>query len=143
MTILHLDGDKVYAAYLHRALRALETLNNGSHEAAHLLELEFCYAATPTEALEILDTQTIDLVLTELDMLKHNGVEFLQELRSHTDFSRIPVWLLTDVPLERLPSDEVMKEAWDVELRLYKSTLQPDRLFEALVRLPESTNKPA
>lgn len=50
-------------------------------------------------ALGILDDNTIDLVVLELQLTGHNGVEFLYEFRSYPDWDHIPVLLHTNVPV--------------------------------------------
>jgi DNA-binding response OmpR family regulator len=49
-------------------------------------------------ALGILDEHQIDLVVLELQLTGHNGVEFLYEFRSYPDWDHIPVILHTMVP---------------------------------------------
>lgn len=49
-------------------------------------------------AISSLEQKLPDLVITELQLPKHNGVEFLYEFRSYQDLSNIPVMILTHVP---------------------------------------------
>ena len=49
------------------------------------------------EALEILDTQNIDIILTDLMMPKLSGIELLNQLRTSPRTSKIPVILCSSV----------------------------------------------
>lgn len=51
------------------------------------------------KALTILDENQIDIIILELQLAGHNGVEFLYELRSYPDWDDIPVMLHTMVPV--------------------------------------------
>jgi DNA-binding response OmpR family regulator len=49
-------------------------------------------------ALGVMDAHNPDLIILELQLANHNGVEFLYEIRSYPDWDRIPVLLHTMVP---------------------------------------------
>ena len=44
------------------------------------------------------DQQTPELVLLELQLIEHSGVEFLYEFRSYPEWQSIPVIVLSNVP---------------------------------------------
>lgn len=46
---------------------------------------------TAQAAIHALDDNTIDLVVMEMALPEHNGIEFLYELRSYTDLRTLPV----------------------------------------------------
>ncbi len=48
-------------------------------------------------ALGVLDEHDIGLIVLELELAGHNGVEFLYELRSYPDWNHIPIILHTMV----------------------------------------------
>lgn len=52
---------------------------------------------TAQGGIHALDTNPRDLVILELEMAGHNGVEFLYELRSYAEWQQLPVVLLTQV----------------------------------------------
>jgi two-component SAPR family response regulator len=121
MTILHVDEDGIYAKYLERALRAsCPTTVQG---------LSYYHEHSPDGALAILDTHKVDLVICELDLYGHNGVEFLQELRSHADLLDIVIILLTSVPSEKIPSSTVMRVAWGIQEHFYKPTFSYEQFW--------------
>lgn len=58
-------------------------------------------ARSASEAIGQADIEAPDLVILELQLGTHNGIEFLQEFRSHQDWLSIPVIVHTLQP-ERL-----------------------------------------
>ena len=77
----------------------------------------------PQSAIDWIDDNgPVDLVITELLLGEHNGLEFINELRSHHDWMNIPVVIQTTVP----PSQHVLStEDWrrlGVVSYLYKPT---------------------
>jgi two-component system OmpR family response regulator len=49
-------------------------------------------------ALNAVDKHQPDLIILELQLTAHNGVEFLYELRSYNDWQKIPVLIHSQVP---------------------------------------------
>lgn len=57
-------------------------------------------------AIQTMDRGMPDLIVTELQLALHNGIEFLYEIRSYQEWQRIPVMVLSNVPaLERQALD--------------------------------------
>ncbi len=53
-------------------------------------------------AIQSVDSGLPDLIITELQLALHNGIEFLYELRSYNEWQTIPIMILSNVPaLER------------------------------------------
>ena len=52
-------------------------------------------AESGKDALENIDGKQVDLVITDLHMPLMNGIELTKEIRKLSDFSRIPILLLT------------------------------------------------
>ncbi len=48
-------------------------------------------ATTAQAAIESVDSQAPDVIVLELQLPAHNGLEFLYELRSYPEWARIPV----------------------------------------------------
>lgn len=74
---------KTYAAALH---------DNGHH----LLR-----AQDAQSAINATDSVRPDCIILEIRLPRHNGVEFLYELRSHADWQDIPVIILSQLSLDR------------------------------------------
>jgi DNA-binding response OmpR family regulator len=49
------------------------------------------------QAIHQTDKHSPDLIITELQLATHNGIEFLYELRSYSDWQKIPVVVLSHV----------------------------------------------
>lgn len=86
-------------------------------------------------AIEAADSRAPDAVILEIQLPEHNGIEFLYELRSYSDWHAIPVIVYSMIPPERfkIPPDD-----WaDYGVRDYlckpRSTLQD--LDQALLRV--------
>lgn len=53
------------------------------------------FAKSAQQAIAAADKQLPDIVVTELQLARHNGVEFLYEFKSYTEWQNIPVIVLT------------------------------------------------
>lgn len=53
---------------------------------------------TGQQAIEAADNKTPDVVIVELQLAGHNGLEFLYEFRSYIEWQTIPVIVLSVVP---------------------------------------------
>jgi len=95
--VLILEPDKLLAETYRRAL-----------------EFAGCEAVCVTSgqaAVDSADEMIPDLIILELQLAAHNGLEFLYEFRSYTDWQRVPVIVNTNI----VPSSLNM-----VEESLYK-----------------------
>jgi DNA-binding response OmpR family regulator len=114
-----------------------ETYRQGLIFAGH--EVDWCRDAQI--AVDSLNQNMPDLIITELQLAMHNGVEFLYELRSYTDLQKLPVMVLSHVPqLER----GVGKALWE-NIRISAYHYKPLTRLHDLIRSVESTlsNAPA
>lgn len=78
---------------------------------------------TPTAqaALNAADTLQPDLVILELQLVEHSGIEFLYEFRSYVDWQKTPVIVHTQVPqIEFLESSDLLATELGVVAYLYK-----------------------
>jgi DNA-binding response OmpR family regulator len=53
-------------------------------------------------AIGAADEQTPDIIILELQLKKHNGIEFLYEFRSYPEWQSVPVIVHSMVPQENL-----------------------------------------
>jgi DNA-binding response OmpR family regulator len=81
MKILLIEPDRVLSKTLHEALE-----NQG-----HVVTVR----STAQGALDGVDAFKPDVAILEVQLDKHNGVEFLYELRSHADWMTLPVLVHT------------------------------------------------
>jgi two-component system chemotaxis response regulator CheY len=56
---------------------------------------EVIEAGDGAEALALLKTRAVDLVISDINMPKLNGIELTRQLRSQPSYSRTPIILLT------------------------------------------------
>jgi DNA-binding response OmpR family regulator len=77
-------------------------------------------------AVHMADTDMPDLVISELQLPRHNGVEFLYEFRSYAEWLHIPVIVQTFVPPHELQRAAILSRELGVVRTLYKpeTTLQ-------------------
>lgn len=72
-------------------------------------------------AIVSLDSFEPDLIILELQLPGHNGVEFLYELRSYTDLQVVPVLVHTSIPKGSFANADTVLAALGVTDYLYKS----------------------
>lgn len=84
MNIILLEPDKVLADIYRAALQA----------AGHKVTM----CASAQAAIFAADELCPDLIITELQLVGHSGIEFLYELRSYEDWQNLPVIVLSQVP---------------------------------------------
>lgn len=104
--ILLLENDVPYAKTLRRALEL----------DGHAVD----WTADAQDAIHLADAHKPDLVITELLLGMHNGVEFLHEFRSYEDWQAVPIIVLSNVPPDVYA--EVLKVQFGVTQYLTKST---------------------
>jgi len=79
------------------------------------------------EAAEQLDTFTPDIVLTDLEMPRMNGIEFASHIRIRDKFSRLPVIMITSRTTQM---HRKMAEAAGISLYLVKPVREDDLLAQ-------------
>jgi len=87
------------------------------------------YAATAQDAVDAADTKRPDLVVLELQMTGHDGIEFLHEFRSYPEWRDIPVIVNTNLTPAAL---EPVKPAL-VELGIGACLYKPYATLQQLV----------
>lgn len=85
-------------------------------------------------AVTILDEQSIDLVVLELALAGHNGVELLYEMRSYPDWDHIPVVLHTMVPPSHPGLGRTLWKELGIAAYLYKPQTSLAQLVQKVNR---------
>jgi len=106
MHVLLIEPDKLLAASYAAALE------RSGHTVAH--------AVSAQGAVHQADTAMPDVVVLELQLPNHNGVEFLYEFRSYNEWLDIPVVLHTFVPDRELTHAAALGRELGVVRILYK-----------------------
>jgi two-component system response regulator VicR len=88
MRILFVEPDKILASVYSDAL------TKAGHKVAT--------AYTAQAAINKIDAESPDLIILEVQLAAHNGIEFLYELRSYGEWQHIPVLIHTMVPDHQL-----------------------------------------
>ena len=87
-------------------------------------------APTAADALQALDehTQEIELVLLDVLMPEHNGIEVLYEMVGYSDWAHNPVVLLSNLTPSELHIQEHIKETLHIKRIVEKARIKPDQL---------------
>jgi DNA-binding response OmpR family regulator len=118
MKILLIEPDKLLAQTYAQALQ----------HAGHKVNV----APTAQAAIFAADERRPDLVLLEVQLVSHSGIEFLYEFRSYPEWQDIPVVIVSHVPPgEFADSWELLKGELGVRAYRYK----PRTSLKALLRL--------
>lgn len=79
------------------------------------------------------DHRRPDVILLEIQLVAHSGIEFLYELRSYAEWQAIPVLIHTQVPLtEFADSWPLLHDDLGVHEYLYKPTTSLADLLQAV-----------
>lgn len=119
MNILLLEPDKILAEVYASAL-----MNSG-----HNVSL----GTDAQTAIHTIDEKLPDLIIMELLLARHNGVEFLYELRSYSEWTNIPVILLTAVQRNALSA--ALQDQLGVNAYLYKPRTDIQKLLRMVERI--------
>ena len=72
-----------------------KTYTQAMHHEGHMV----VHATGAQAGIAWADKRTPDIVILELQLPVHNGVEFLQEFRSYPEWKHVPVIVHTAIPL--------------------------------------------
>ncbi len=114
--VLLIEPDKPLAKTYQAALR----------KAGHKVKL----ASTSQGAINKADAQTPEVIVLELQLVGHSGIEFLYEFRSYPEWQDVPVLIHTGVPYIEL------KDSWDLlsdHLGVSDYTYKPDTSLDKLI----------
>jgi len=93
------------------------------------------WGKTAQEGLHILDENQVDLIISELQLAMHNGLEFLYELRTYNDWRDIPVIVLTHVPPISLQMTKALSSNLGVVAYHYKPLTKLQDLIHSVEQI--------
>lgn len=125
MNILLIEPNRLLAAAYRRALE----------KTGHAVT----WQQTAQAAISAADTQKPDVIVLELQLVGHSGVEFLYELRSYTDWQTIPVIVHSFVPEENLVLQRGQLKQLGIAAIFYKPTTTLNQLVRAVNEMPVTT----
>jgi DNA-binding response OmpR family regulator len=92
-------------------------------------------ARNAQQAIFIADEKTPDVVVLELQLTEHSGIEFLYEFRSYNEWINVPIIINSQIPPREF------KENWDIltkDLGVSKYLYKP---VTSLAKLMSSVNE--
>jgi DNA-binding response OmpR family regulator len=89
------------------------------------------HARSAQTALHMADSVKPDSIILELALPAHNGIEFLQELSSYSDWTDIPVIIYSHVAIEDTGLTLAGWQKYGVASYCYKPRTRLDGLFAA------------
>jgi CheY-like chemotaxis protein len=124
MRVLLVEPDTILAAVY---IQALEQFGN-----------EIQHAVSAQTAVQLADKALPDVVVLELQMPRHNGVEFLYEFRSYGEWQLAPIVLHTFAMPSQLGLTAAMQKELGVRQVLYKPATSLRQLCMAVQRVTAS-----
>lgn len=122
MRIIVIEPDKILADVYQRALQS----------AGHAVVI----CAGAQSAVFAADEATPELVITELQLIGHSGMEFLYEFRSYQDWQAIPVLVHTSVPAgEFVGNWQLLRDELGIQGYLYKPQTSLETLLTTVAEL--------
>ena len=97
-------------------------------------KVQVCHSAQ--FAIMCADEIKPNVVIMELQLVSHGGIEFLYEFRSYIDWQKIPIIILTNVPtIEFSDSQQLLEDELKVEMYLYKPHTNLNKLLQSINEL--------
>ena len=90
------------------------------------------WAAGAQRAIDAADAETPDVIVLELQLVEHSGIEFLYELRSYPAWQGIPVVVHTFVPPTAFPDKTILEQELGVRSYQYKPNTNIAQLTSSL-----------
>lgn len=85
------------------------------------------------QALDVAEEQRPDVIVLELQLTTHNGIEFLYEFRSYGEWKDIPVIINTHVTPQALASvEKIIRQDLGVKELLYKPRTSLQQLISSI-----------
>lgn len=89
--------------------------------------------------IDILDSQSIDLVICDMYLGANNGIEVLHELRSYHDWLHIQCIVMSIVPLANYPQN-ARWEQYGVAGFLYKPRMSQHEFLRSIAKALDKSN---
>ncbi len=82
-----------------------------------------------------------DVVVLELALSGHNGLEFIYEFRSYLDWQNIPIIIYSHIPPEVFALSNSQKKRLNIVAHLYKPTTSFYKLEEVIMEQAVGSNR--
>lgn len=83
-------------------------------------------------AIKSLDVKVCDLIILELQLVEHNGIEFIYELRSYAEWQKIPILIHTMVPPTSMHLQKTFYSEYNIMGYLYKPSTSVRKLTQTI-----------
>jgi CheY-like chemotaxis protein len=103
-----------------------------------LAGLDVTLARDGQTAVQYIDELKPDVLMVEMQLGAHSGIEFLHELRSYEDWADIPVIVNSSVPKEAFGVSEAAWQRLGVVRYFYKSKTSAKQLIGEILSLDKS-----
>ncbi len=113
--VLFVEPDRVVAESYQKAFRQIN--------------IEADWESTAQGAVNSIDQIKPELIILELQLPGNNGIEFIHELRSYTDWQDIPIVLFTLVPEHELGLSEEIKQQFGIIGYYYKPQTSLEKIL--------------
>jgi len=91
------------------------------------------WSTNAKDAIELADQRQPSLVICEIQLVGHSGIEFLYEFRSYSDWQEIPVLVFTKVPQSEFSnSTDLLFQDLNVSTYLYKFNTSLSEVLSAV-----------
>lgn len=95
---------------------------------------------TAQDAIHGTDEHRPDLIILEIQLMGHSGIEFLYELRSYSDWQTLPVVVISNVsPGEFSEEQQLLWKELNVNTYIYKPQLKLKDLIQLVARHTSAT----
>ena len=108
----------------HLARIYMAALSDAGHDVQHVLHAQ--------TAVHAADKKRPDIILLEVQLAGHNGIEFLYEFRSYPEWQGIPVILLTMVPPTALQLNTAVSKQLGIAASMYKPETNLKKLTQVV-----------
>lgn len=104
----------------------------------HKLNAGIAHTQSAQQAVHLADEHKPDLVVLELAIPEHNGLAFLHEFRSYTDWNDVPVIIHSHLARESVQITDDELERFGVVKYLYKPTTSLAKLRGSIEEVLDS-----
>jgi two-component system KDP operon response regulator KdpE len=103
-------------------------------KALELAGYEVNHVTKAQEGISAADSKRPDLVMLELNLHGHNGVEFMYEFRSYHDWLNVPIMVVSHTPFSALNVAELVWEQLGVVNYHYKPEVSLKQLVHSVTQ---------
>lgn len=90
-------------------------------------------ASNAQEAVDVLDSNQVDVLVTDVLLGAHDGVEIIHEVRSYDDWLELPIVVLSSLPELDFPFSGQRLQRYGVYEMLYKPAIKPEQLLTTVL----------